>query len=220
VADAIGREDISLPLTPSRVWHLISGHEAGDGLASHPSEDKSVLEKPDKMLEGEGETSLAGSQQAVWDRLLNPDALRHAIPGCESLTEDGPHSYRARVRISIAGIGGHYDARVQLSDIEPPHGFRMAGEATGALGFGRGEALVTLREDGPDRTSLSYRYSAEVGGRVASLGHRMLSGVTRLLIGQFFERFARQFGDDSASPGFAARLRNGLSSIFRLGTGR
>jgi carbon monoxide dehydrogenase subunit G len=97
----------------------------------------------------------------------------------------------------------------------------MTGEANGALGFGVGDALVTLQDEGAERTRLSYSYSAEVGGRVASLGHRMLSGVTRLLIGQFFERFAREFGDENERlPGFGERLRQRLSSIFGSGAGR
>lgn len=219
VADAIGRPDVSLPLTPSRVWHLIPGNEP---VAPPFARDRSTkTKKGDKSLSGEGERLLAGAQQAVWDRLLDPKSLRNAIPGCESLIEDGPHSYRARVKISIAGIGGHYDTRVRLSDIEAPHRFRMTGEATGALGFGVGDALVTLRDEGPERTRLSYSYSAEVGGRVASLGHRMLSGVTRLLIGQFFERFAREFGGENMrSTGFGARMRQRLSSLFGSGPGR
>jgi 2-furoyl-CoA dehydrogenase large subunit len=210
VADAIGR-DVSLPLTPSRVWSAMQGKPdaAIEARSRAPAQRKA---RAGRALEGKGSVVVNAPPDQVWARLLDPDALKAAIPGCETLEDHGQYSYSARVAISIAGIGGIYDARVRLEDLKAPVSFRLVGEATGGLGFGSGEALVTLSPTGDGKTTIDYSFSADVGGRVASLGHRLLAGATRLLIAQFFARFTKNFGG-SGRVGILARL----SALFGRG---
>lgn len=195
VADAIGRENVTLPLTPPRVWALISGNaSAEDKKEAAPAVQAGIHADDGKKLRGSGKTVLAASQQQVWNRLLDPQALRSAIPGCEELVEHGAFNYSARIKISVAGIGGVYQAKVRLVDMHAPSTFGLLSEVTGALGFGKSEAQVRLESLGENETRIHYDYAAVLGGRVVSLGHRVLGGVTRLLIGQFFERFALDIG--------------------------
>jgi 2-furoyl-CoA dehydrogenase large subunit len=196
VADAIGK-DVTLPLTPSRVWSMMQGHTTTPAMKAAIRQPGAAAQRTTddgRKLEGRGSMTVPSDVANVWARLLDPQSLQSAIPGCESLVDHGCYSYTARVAIRVAGIGGVYDAKVKLTDMQVPTSFRLQGEATGALGFGKGEAQVVLRAMGENETAIDYRYSADVGGRVASLGHRMLGSVTKVLIGQFFVRFSNHFG--------------------------
>ena len=216
VADAI-HKDVTLPLTPSRVWSMMHGHTTTPAMKASAQRQGIPAAKSDdstgRKLEGRGITRVAAPIDKVWAKLLDPQSLKSAIPGCETLTEHGDYSYSARIKISVAGIGGIYDAKVKLTEIEQPSRFCLLGEATGALGFGKGEARVALKSLGDNETSVEYSYSADVGGRVASLGHRMLAGVTKLLIGQFFARFSQNFGATIRARLFS-RLRDIIDVWF------
>ena len=203
VADATGM-DVGLPLTPSRVWTAIHGEDVP--AAASGERTAKPAQASGRKLEGKGSMRVAAPPAAVWAKLLDPKALQAAIPGCETLHDHGNHNYSARIAISIAGIGGVYDSKVRLDDLKDPVSFRLTGEATGGLAFGNGEAFVTLAPAGENETDVAYTYSADVGGRIASLGHRLLAGATKLLIAQFFARFARDFGG-SDQLGLLARLR-------------
>jgi 2-furoyl-CoA dehydrogenase large subunit len=201
VADAIGK-DVSLPLTPSRVWTALHGDKASDA-----SDKKAATpaRASGRKLEGKGTMRVPAAPAVVWTKLLDPLALQVAIPGCETLDDHGNHNYSARIAISIAGIGGTYDAKVRLDDLKEPVSFRMTGQASGGLGFGNGEAHIVLSQAGENETDITYTYVADVGGRIASLGHRLLAGATRLLIAQFFARFAKDFGG-SGRVGLLSRI--------------
>jgi 2-furoyl-CoA dehydrogenase large subunit len=133
----------------------------------------------------------------VWRRLLDPNELAAIVPGCRELTQDAPDRYSAKVVIGVAGIRGSYDARVELREKKDGQSVRLLANAHGALGFGRGWALVTLRPEANGATRLAYNYEADVGGKVAAVGQRMLGSVTRYLIGQFFSALERRI----APPG-------------------
>jgi 2-furoyl-CoA dehydrogenase large subunit len=202
VADAIGK-DVSLPLTPSRVWAALHA----DKIAEASSKKTAMpVQAGGRKLEGKGRMRVAAAPAVVWTKLLDPHALQAAIPGCETLDDHGSYNYSARIAISVAGIGGVYDAKVRLDDLKEPASFRMTGQASGRLGFGSGEALVVLSPAGENETDIVYTYAADVGGRVASLGHRLLAGATKLLIAQFFARFAKDFGG-SGKIGLMSRIR-------------
>jgi 2-furoyl-CoA dehydrogenase large subunit len=150
----------------------------------------------------------------VWDALLNPETLKQIIPGCESVELSGADLYRARVRISVAGIGATYEAQIRISDHEPPARLRLSGKAESKLGSGDGEAHVTLAErDGT--TTLSYAYRANVSGRLASFGHRMLDGVVRLLLATFFDRLRAVLSGDTPTKGMRTRCNTWLALLRR-----
>jgi 2-furoyl-CoA dehydrogenase large subunit len=196
VADALGRDDIELPLTLRRVWALANGQENDqeNGREARRAAPAIVLGAAPKQpgnLTGAGEVVLDASVAEVWRRLIDPDELAAALPGCRRLTLDRPDHYIAEVLIGIAGIRGVYAAEIALTDKREHQSLRLVGKASGALGFGSGQGFVTLVPD-DGRTRLSYRYDASVGGKVAAVGQRMLGTVTRLLIAEFFRALQRR----------------------------
>jgi 2-furoyl-CoA dehydrogenase large subunit len=141
------------------------------------------------------------------------------IPGCERIEATGPESYRASVRVSVAGIGGTYDVAMRLFDRHEPERMRLSGRAESRLGSGEGEAIVTLTPLPAGRTRLNYRYVAAVGGKLAGFGQRMLDGVVRVLLGSFFERLGAhlQGKEEGAVDGsLINRLRDWITMLRRL----
>jgi 2-furoyl-CoA dehydrogenase large subunit len=190
VADALGRDDIVLPLTLQRVWLLANGRDPRIKRATAAAKVDQPL--PPGALTGHGEVVLAAPVAEVWRRLVDPRELAAIVPGCRSLRQDGPDSYSAQLDIRVAGIRGSYDARIEMRDKQEGRSVRLVGKASGALGFGSGSGLVTLTPEGKGQTRLAYRYAGDVGGKVAAVGQRMLGTVTKLLIGQFFRSLERR----------------------------
>jgi 2-furoyl-CoA dehydrogenase large subunit len=182
VADALGRDDVVLPLTLQCVWALANGRNLQAKRATVEGDRPLAA----GALTGEGEVVLSAPVAEVWRRLVDAQELAAIVPGCQSLTQDGPDSYSAKVVIGVAGIRGSYDARIELRDKQEGRSVRLVGKASGALGFGSGSGLITLTPEQDGRTRLHYRYAADVGGKVAAVGQRMLGTVTKLLIAQFF----------------------------------
>jgi 2-furoyl-CoA dehydrogenase large subunit len=204
VADALGRDDITLPLTLQRVWALANNVEPA--LRRTKTQDKPEL--PPGGLRGEGEVTIPAPPAEVWRRLLDPTELAAIVPGCERLEQAGPDRYVAEVTIGVAAIRGLYKAEIELTDKQEPTSVRLLGKASGALGFGTGEGIVRLVPKG-NATRLTYVYRAEVGGKVAAVGQRMLGTVTRVLIAQFFRALERRVAPRArrAMPRWLAMLR-------------
>jgi 2-furoyl-CoA dehydrogenase large subunit len=165
-------------------------------------------------LSGQDQIEIPASRQQVWGALLNPETLKQIIPGCESVELSGDDLYRARVRISVAGIGATYEAQIRISDREPPVRLRLSGKAESKLGGGEGEAHVALTEHN-GTTTLSYVYRASVSGRLASFGHRMLDGVVRLLLATFFEGLRAVLLGETPAAGLRARWNTWVDFVRR-----
>jgi 2-furoyl-CoA dehydrogenase large subunit len=191
VADALGRDDISLPLNLRRVWALANGHDVRRRpVAARVRAEGTAVGTG--ALTGSGEITLSAPVEEVWRRLLEPSELAAIIPGCRGLTQDGPDSYSAEVVIGVAGIRGTYRVQIELRDKKEETSVRLVGKAFGALGFGSGSGFVSLRPEVGGRTHLQYRYEADIGGKVAAVGQRMLGSVMRYLIAQFFHSLERR----------------------------
>lgn len=205
VADALGRDDITLPLNLQRLWALANGKDAA--FKPRAAAAEGAPEKPvgKGALTGSGEVVLSAPVQEVWRRLIDPNELAAIVPGCQSLRQDGPDRYAAQVVIGVAGIRGTYDAIIEMRDKKEPTSVCLVGKATGALGFGGGSGLVTLAAEPDGRTRLRYEYAADVGGKIAAVGQRMLGTVTRYLIGQFFSALERRIAPHK-KRGWLARL--------------
>ena len=135
----------------------------------------------------EGTRDIPAPQDRVWAAFLDPTTLAKAIPGCEGLEEVGPGEYKAVMKVGVAAIKGTFEGRVRLMDLEPPHRYRMAVEGKGGPGFVRGEAVMSLAPaDGGTR--VSYDADVQVGGLIASVGQRMLGGISKMMLDQFFNR--------------------------------
>lgn len=172
----------------------------------------------DRKLTGEGEARVGAPRQAIWDMLLDPSTLQAVVPGAHNVQKLSETRFAADVTLGIGPVKGRYRAEIRLSDMEPPAAVTLAGTATGMLGTGGGRGRVTLIEEGPATTLIRYRYEAEIGGKVASVGGRLLDGAARVVIGQFFQALARH-----ASGGGAAHrgvLRRLFDRLLKLITGR
>ena len=209
VADALGAADLTLPLVPAKLAHLVRGAEPAPPAGSAAS---AGIEKRggDRRLRGEGEAMVAAPAQRVWDMLLDPATLQAVIPGCHTIEKLSDTHFRADVTLGIGPVKGRYRADVKLSDLDPPHAVTLGGAAEGALGFGSGEGRITLHPAENGGTSIRYVYEAAIGGKVASIAGRLLDGAARVIIGQFFAALARQTGGvaaDQPQLSLLARLR-------------
>jgi uncharacterized protein len=135
----------------------------------------------------EGSYDIPVPQEKVWAAFLDPGTLAQAIPGCEGLEEVGPGEYKAVMKVGVAAIKGTFEGRVKLMDLDPPNRYRMSVEGKGGPGFVRGEAAMSLTpiENG---TRVTYDADVQVGGLIASVGQRMLGGVSKMMLDQFFTR--------------------------------
>lgn len=207
VADAIGARDLVLPLVPAKLAELVRGTEPAPPARQAPQEEK---RGGDRKLRGEGEAVVAAQAQQIFDMLLDPKTLAAVIPGCHRVEKLSETHFRADVTLGIGPVKGQYRADVKLSDLDPPRAVTLTGSAEGTLGFGHGEGRITLRPTANGGTVIRYVYEAGIGGKVASIGGRLLDGAARVIIGQFFAALARQAGGGASgrakfSP--LARLR-------------
>ena len=137
-----------------------------------------------------GEERIAAPVDKVWEALNDPTVLKECIPGCQSLEKKDDGGLSAVVSLKIGPIKAKFNGEVELQNLNPPHSYTIAGEGKGGVaGFAKGSADVTLAEDGPDTTILSYKASADVGGKMAQLGSRLIQSSSKKLAGQFFSDF-------------------------------
>lgn len=139
----------------------------------------------------EGSYDIPAPPEKAWAALLDPAQLTRAMPGCEALEAIGEGEYRAVLKIGVAAVRGTFEGKVKLSDLEPPVRYRMTVEGSGAPGFVRGQAAMELApvEGG---TRVTYSADVQVGGLIAGVGQRMLGGVAKMLLDQFFSRMREQ----------------------------
>ena len=142
-------------------------------------------------MEMTGEYRIPASRQKVWEALNDPGVLRVAIPGCESIEKLSDTEMAARVSARVGPVAAKFSGKVTLSDLDPPNGYRISGEGTGgAAGFAKGGATVKLADDDAGGTVLSYQVDAQVGGKLAQIGSRLIDGVARKMADDFFGRFS------------------------------
>jgi carbon monoxide dehydrogenase subunit G len=128
----------------------------------------------------------------VWEALNNPEVLKASIPGCESLEKLDDDQMKATAAVKVGPISARFTGKVHLTDIDPPNGYRISGEGQGGVaGFAKGSANVALADDGAD-TLLSYQVNAQVGGKLAQLGGRLIDATAKQMADAFFDRFSRQ----------------------------
>ena len=137
-----------------------------------------------------GEVQLPAAQEAVWAKLNDPEVLKVCIPGCESLEMLSETEFEAVATNKIGPVKARFKGKVRLSDLDPPNGYKISGEGDGGVaGFAKGGAVVTLKpQDGG--TLLSYNVEAQIGGKLAQIGQRLVNGAAKKLADQFFAKFA------------------------------
>ena len=133
---------------------------------------------------------IAASKEKVWAALNDPAVLKQCIPGCQSLEMSSPTEMNATVVIRIGPVKATFGGKVTLSDLDPPNSYRITGEGTGGVaGFAKGGATVKLTSESPDVTVLQYDVDAQIGGKLAQLGGRLIDSTAKKLAGEFFSAF-------------------------------
>ena len=141
-------------------------------------------------MEMTGEYPIAAPRQKVWEALNDAETLKACIPGCESLTKTSDTSFEAKVKAKVGPVSATFTGAVTLQDLNPPVSYTIAGEGKGGVaGFAKGGATVALAEqDGG--TALTYNVEAQIGGKLAQLGQRLINGSAKKLADEFFSNFA------------------------------
>ena len=136
-----------------------------------------------------GERRIAAPRAQVWAALNDIEVLKSAIPGCDSLVREGENVLKATASVKIGPISAKFGGKVNLLDLDPPNGYRIEGEGQGGVaGFAKGGAVVRLADDGAG-TLLSYTVKAQVGGKIAQLGARLIDATAKQMADAFFDRF-------------------------------
>ncbi len=140
-------------------------------------------------MEMTGEQLIALPQARVWEGLNDPEVLKACIPGCESIERVSDTEYRVALTASVGPVRAKFTGKLLLADVNPPTSYRLSFEGSGgAAGFGKGGAQVTLAPAGTE-TKLAYTANAQVGGKLAQVGSRLIDGVAKKMADEFFQRF-------------------------------
>jgi hypothetical protein len=140
-------------------------------------------------MDMQGSRALAVTQQQAWDALNNPQVLRACIPGCDKFEPAGENQYAIGVAVKIGPLAARFAGKIGLSDIKPPDSYTISFDGQGgAAGFGKGNSGVTLTPQGTG-CELAYTVHAQVGGKIAQLGQRLVDGAAKSMAEDFFKRF-------------------------------
>ena len=141
-----------------------------------------------------GEVQLPADRQAVWDKLNDPLVLKACIPGCESMDQTENGGFSAVVKLKVGPVSATFKGHVELQDLDQPNSYTIVGQGEGGIaGFAKGGAKVTLSDAEAGGTLLRYDVEANVGGKIAQLGARLIDGVAKKNADTFFANFVKQF---------------------------
>jgi carbon monoxide dehydrogenase subunit G len=151
-----------------------------------------------------GEYIIPAPRQKVWDALNDTEILKQAIPGCETITKHSDTEMSATVRAKVGPVSARFGGKVTISDRDPPNGYKIMGEGTGGpAGFAKGGATVKLTDEGTG-TKLSYVVEANVGGKLAQIGSRLIDATARQMAENFFAKFAQLVVSSTPAPAASA----------------
>jgi carbon monoxide dehydrogenase subunit G len=140
-------------------------------------------------MEMTGEQLIPVPQQRVWEGLNDPEVLKACIPGCDTIERISDTEYRVAMTAAVGPVKAKFNGKLLLADLNPPNSYTLSFEGSGgAAGFGKGGAQVALAPEGAS-TKLSYKATAQVGGKLAQVGSRLIDGVAKKMADEFFQRF-------------------------------
>jgi uncharacterized protein len=149
-------------------------------------------------MEIKGEYRVPAPRQKVWEALNDPEILKQCIPGCDLLEKLSDTEMNGKVTARVGPVSAKFSGKVTLSEINPPESYTISGEGQGGVaGFAKGGAKVHLAEDGAE-TVLTYNADAQVGGKLAQIGSRLIQSTARSMADQFFSKFTNVVGGGSA----------------------
>jgi hypothetical protein len=151
-------------------------------------------------MEMSGEQLIAASQQQTWDALNDPGMLKQCVPGCESIDPIGENQYQVLMVARVGPVSAKFKGKLTLSDMQPPNSYSIAFEGQGgAAGFAKGGAQVRLSPDS-DKTKLAYDVKANVGGKLAQIGSRLIDAAAKKVADDFFRNFNEKVGALHGNP--------------------
>jgi 2-furoyl-CoA dehydrogenase large subunit len=217
IADATGYTDIQLPATPPKVhqWLITQRH-----LNANSQRAKVVDPKPKSspdMIHASGEIVFDASPESIFDVLLDSERLRSIIPGCEAISRSEARDfvkYDCKVTLRIGVIRAGFDAVIELSEIDKPSGLRLAGKGMSALGLAQGSGLIKLRRQDL-KTVLSFSYHANVTGKLAAIGSRLLEASARVVLNQLFRSLASEAEGRTKRKSFFSLFRSFVQGLLR-----
>jgi uncharacterized protein len=140
-------------------------------------------------------------KEKVWAALNDPEILKQCIPGCQSLEMSSPTEMTATVVFRVGPVKATFGGKVTLSDLDPPNSYRISGEGSGGVaGFAKGGATVRLESESAEVTILHYEVDAQIGGKLAQLGQRLIDSTAKKLAGDFFAAFGAAVGGTAEAP--------------------
>lgn len=139
-----------------------------------------------------GSEAITTSTDQLWAALNDPAVLTRCIPGCTSMTEIASNAYKVEMQLRVAAVSGSFEGEISLSDMEPPRACSIRVSGAGTLGHGNGVARFEIESDGERASRLVYNGAGEIGGLVAGVGQRIVSGVSKHLIGRFFASLRKE----------------------------
>ena len=143
-----------------------------------------------------GDVALPADRETVWLKLNDPEVLKICIPGCQSLERTGENGFAAVAKVKVGPVSATFKGSVELTDLDPPNSYRIQGAGEGGMaGCAKGGAAVTLADAPEGGCLLSYAVEANVGGKIAQLGSRLIDGVAKKTADQFFANFAKAVSD-------------------------
>lgn len=156
-------------------------------------------------MELKGERVLPASRESAWALLNDSEVLKVCLPGCESMTASGAHDYDVVMTAAIGPVKARFKGKLSVGDLDPPRSYRLTFEGQSAqVGFARGEARVELEELSERETRLIYGATAQIGGKLAQIGARLIDAAAAATAERFFQSFAAQLASRTAAPQAAA----------------
>ena len=144
--------------------------------------------------------SVPASAQTVWNALNDPAVLKECLPGCESFERGADGAYTVVMAARVGPVSARFTGRMTMTDIDPPRSYTLHFEGQGgAAGFARGEARVALAPEGEQQTSMTYTAKAQVGGKLAQIGSRLVDGAAAKMTDDFFARFVARVAAPAAA---------------------
>ena len=149
-------------------------------------------------MEMTGQQLVPLPQEETWRALNDTEVLKSCVPGCESLEKLSDDEYELTMRAKIGPVSARFKGKMKLEDVDPPRGYTMVFEGQGGVaGFAKGQAIVSLAQE-DEGTRLSYSVKANVGGKIAQLGARLIDGVARKIADDFFKCFNERYSGEKA----------------------
>lgn len=161
-------------------------------------------------MDMQGSRQLAVTQQQAWDALNDPEVLKTCIPGCDKIEATGDNQYAIGMAVKIGPVSSRFAGKISLEDIQPPSSYTLRFDGQGGVaGFGKGTAQVQLSPSDTGCT-MAYTANAQVGGKIAQLGQRLIDGAAKSMAEDFFKRFdeemQRRYPQADTDDGFAPTL--------------